>query len=154
MKKPRLYLDTSVIGGYFDPEFAEETRRMFNACRAGRGTIAVSTIVIEELAEAPEEVRALVTGRNGYSLEEVEEVSESVELADAYLAAGVVGAKFRDDCRHVALASVIRADLLVSWNFRHIVRFDKIRKFNAVNLVRGYGMLDIRSPMEVFPDED
>jgi predicted nucleic acid-binding protein len=154
VKIPRLYLDTSVIGGYFDPEFAEATRRLFDGCRDGRGVILVSSIVVEELVEAPLDVRGLVIGPGRYSLEEVDESPESVELAEAYLAAAVVSAGFYDDCRHVALATVTRADLLVSWNFRHIVQFDRIRKFNSVNLARGYGLLDIRSPQEVFQNED
>jgi hypothetical protein len=68
---------------------------------------------------------------------------------DAYLAAGVVGAASERDAHHVALASVARADLIVSWNFKHIVHVDKIRMFNAVNLMQGYGLIDIRSPIEV-----
>jgi hypothetical protein len=70
-------------------------------------------------------------------------------LRDAYLAAGVVGAASENDAHHVALAAVARADLIVSWNFKHIVHVDKIRRFNAVNLIEGYGMIDIRSPLEV-----
>lgn len=61
--------------------------------------------------------------------------------------------EYRDDCRHVALASVTGVDLLVSWNFRHIVQYDKIRKFNAVNMLRGYPTLEIRSPLEVIYHE-
>jgi 2-keto-3-deoxy-6-phosphogluconate aldolase len=74
---------------------------------------------------------------------------ESRELRDAYPAAGVVGAGSESDAHHVALATVARADLIVSWNFRHIVHVDKIKMFNAVNLMHGYGLIDIRSPLEV-----
>ena len=154
MKTLRLYLDTSVIGGYFDPEFAEPTRRLFDGFRAGRSVVVVSNIVMAELAGAPPQVRELVTASSEFVVEVVTEDEESITLAGDYIAAEVVSGNFYNDCRHVALAAVTRADLLVSWNFRHIVRFDSIRAYNAVNLVKGYGMLDIRSPLEVFPDED
>lgn len=54
---------------------------------------------------------------------------------------------------HIALATVADVDLLVSWNFKHIVRFDKIRLFNAVNLEQGYKPLAIHSPREVTTHE-
>ena len=75
--------------------------------------------------------------------------AESEQLRDAYLAAGVVGPAAMNDAHHVALATVARADLIVSWNFRHIVHVEKIRRFNAVNLMEGYVTIDIRSPREV-----
>ncbi len=153
MKIPRLYLDTSVIGGYFDPEFAEPTRRLFAALEAVRFVAVLSPVVTRELLLAPEEVQRLVRQPGPIRWEFAAASAEGDRLAQAYLDAGVVGSQFRDDCLHVALATVHRADVLVSWNFRHIVRFDRIRGFNAVNLREGYGMLDIRSPLEVTPDE-
>lgn len=152
MKTPRFYLDTSVIGGCFDAEFSAASGRLFDRCREGQGIIMVSEIVMEELIDAPPCVRELVTGADPYPIETVAETRDSIELADAYLAAGIVGPNFRDDCRHVALATVARVDVLVSWNFRHIVRFDRIRAFNSVNMLKGYSLLDIRSPLEVFPE--
>jgi predicted nucleic acid-binding protein len=153
MKTPRFYLDTSVFGGYFDTEFAVPTRRLFEDCKRGLGIILVSDIVVEELAHAPRQVRDLALLASDLPVEAVQESAESVELADAYLTANVLLRNHYDDCRHVALASVARADVLISWNFRHIVRFDKIRAFVAVNLVRGYAPLEIRSPLEVSLDE-
>ena len=78
---------------------------------------------------------------------------EAVELLDAYTARGVLGARFRTDMLHIALATVADVDVLVSWNFRHIVRLDKIRLFNAVNLEQGYKPLSIYSPREVVSDD-
>ena len=154
MSAPRFYLDTSVFGGCFDDEFSKWTRRLFDSCRAGRAIVLVSTVTEAELAEAPDEVRALLVGPSAIQCEHVVEPPEALELTRAYLAAGVVSAKYRDDCRHVAIATVTRADVLVSWNFRHIVRFDRIRAFNAVNARLGYATIDIRPPMEVLPDDD
>jgi hypothetical protein len=77
------------------------------------------------------------------------------ELRNAYLQAGVLGERWIDDAAHVAAATVARADAIASWNFRHIVRLDKMKAYNQVNLLSGYGMLIIISPKEVrFDDEE
>lgn len=148
MKTPRFYLDTSVFGGYFDPEFEAPTRRLFEDLSRRLGVGLVSGVVLRELSKAPSVVADLY--RTGGGLWElVEESAESLELAEAYLAAGVVAEQFHDDCLHVALATVHRADALVSWNLKHIVQYHRIRGFNGVNLAQGYGVLDIRTPAEV-----
>lgn len=148
MTPPRLYLDTSVIGGYYDAEFALATRRLFRQVRDGVFTAVISEVVRFELEPAPERVRRLLALlENG--LVEVAENGESLDLARAYMNAGIVSAKYFDDCRHVAIATVARVNVLVSWNFKHIVRYDRIRRFNELNVDRGHGVLDIRSPMEV-----
>lgn len=80
--------------------------------------------------------------------------AEAREFADAYVAHGVVGAQSLADALHVALATVNGADVLVSWNFQHIVNLGRIRLFNAVNLEQGYGVIEIRTPQEVLYEED
>lgn len=79
---------------------------------------------------------------------------EADALADAYLSHGIIGPGSRSDALHVALATIGRVDVLVSWNFRHIVNLGKIRLFNAVNLEQGYGLIEIRTSREVLADED
>lgn len=154
MKTLRLYLDTSVIGGYFDAEFSTVTRRLFEELAAGRSIGVISDMVVRELLGAPPRVRDLIADDGRVPWEFVRESAEAVVLARAYLNAGVVGPRFVADCLHVAVATVVRVDLLVSWNFRHMVRYDRIRQFNGVNLALGYGMIDIRSPPEVVHYED
>jgi len=46
--------------------------------------------------------------------------------------------------------------MIVSWNFKHIVHYDKIRLYNAVNTLRGYTPIGIYSPWEVadYGDQD
>jgi hypothetical protein len=78
---------------------------------------------------------------------------EAEELASAYIADGAVGARMRADALHIALASVARVDVLVSWNFKHIVNLARIHAYNAVNLKQGYPLLEIRTPREVVEDE-
>jgi predicted nucleic acid-binding protein len=154
-RKWRLYLDASVFGGCFDSAegWEEDSRRVLNYCVAGRATLITSSELEEELAEAPERVVRAFTSVPAEHIEALEITEEVSELADAYLAAGVVGVRWRADCLHVAAATLYRADSIVSWNFRHIVRLDKIRAFNAVNLEQGYGMITILSPKEVSLDE-
>ena len=74
-------------------------------------------------------------------------------LAHAHLTAKVVTVKSRGDAEHVAYATVARVDAIVSWNFKHIVRLDRIKGFNRVNFENGYGVLQIISPKEVYFDE-
>jgi hypothetical protein len=74
---------------------------------------------------------------------------EALNLLAAYEVHAVLAPRLRADMLHIAVATVAGVDLLVSWNFKHIVRFDKIRLFNAVNLEQGYNPLSIHSPREV-----
>ena len=74
-------------------------------------------------------------------------------LQQQYINSGVVTAKSSEDALHVAIATVTQCDLIVSWNFKHIVHFDKIPKYNAVNILNGYGEIGIYSPLEVISYE-
>jgi hypothetical protein len=78
---------------------------------------------------------------------------EAEELAAAYIDDGAIGSRMRADALHIALASVARVDVLVSWNFKHIVNLKRIHAYNAVNLKKGYPLLEIRTPREVPGDE-
>lgn len=154
-RKWRLYLDTSVFGGCFDAAegWDVDSRRVLDYCMEGKAVLLTSAEVEDELAAAPERVRQLFKAVSAQHREEVAISDEVNDLADAYLAAGVVGERSREDCVHVAAATVRRADAIVSWNFKHIVRLDRIRAFNAVNLAEGYGVITIISPKEVNLDE-
>lgn len=152
-KSLRVYVDTSVIGGCFDPEFEVASRRVFDLVRQGRVVLLISDIVVTELADAPPNVRDVLERVSAESVEEVDVGDAVQDLAAAYMKAGVVGERWLNDATHVAAATVARADAIVSWNFRHIVRLDKIKAYNEVNVSRGYGILTILSPAEVGIDE-
>jgi hypothetical protein len=149
MKKLRVYADTSVFGGCFDPEFAVESRQLFEEVRRGRFVLVVSDTLVAELEAAPPEVRRLLEELGKDRTESVGVTAEAEALRDAYLAAGVVGRASIEDAEHIAIASVAAVDLIVSWNFRHIVHFEKIAGYNAVNLLQGYPAMRIFSPKEV-----
>lgn len=149
MKQLRIYVDTSVIGGCLDEEFAEESEALLQMVTDGKIRLIVSDILVDELDQAPQEVQKKFGVLPPKQLEAVRQFKETERLRDLYLDAEVVGQARKNDAHHVALATVARADMIVSWNFKHIVHFEKIRGFNAVNLREGYLPIDIRSPKEV-----
>lgn len=145
----RIYLDTSVLGGVFDPEFEEDSKKLFTLFLKGEAVPVVSSVTEAEVQRAPEQVRDSLVSLLESGGERIPLSSEAEALAAAYLAAGVVTENYEADALHIALATLAKVDVLVSWNFRHIVNLRRIRGFNGVNLTRGYGTLEIRSPKEV-----
>ena len=147
---PRVYIDTSVIGGWLDEEFHEHSEHLFADFEAERLRAVVFNITIAEIAQAPERVRSLLDRPALQKLEKVYLDEEAVLLAEAYIKEGIVGEANRVDAQHIAIATVQRVDVLVSWNFQHIVKWSRIRAFNSVNIKLGYPQLEIRSPQEVY----
>ena len=145
----RLYLDASVIGGKFDAGFDKDTNALLDAIRAGEFSALISDTLVAEIADAPERVRETLASLEEGEVEHLPVTDEALLLRDAYLAAGVVTGKARNDALHVAQATVARADVIVSWNFKHLVNPVRIRQFNGVNVGKGYGMLVIMTPTDV-----
>lgn len=151
--KPRIYTDTSVLGGCEDEEFAEHSIRLMESFIRGERLLAVSNLTIQELAQAPAEVRERLASVPEAHIETLQLDAESRDLAEAYVSAGVLTAKMRTDAQHIAIATIARVDVLVSWNFKHIVNLQRIHGYNSVNLRQGYPMIEIRTPREVLSDE-
>jgi hypothetical protein len=149
MKAQRIYVDTSVVGGCFDPEFAPWSNGLLKDFRVGVYRPAVSDVVSAEIANAPPDVRSTYQKLLALGAEVLAVDEEVVRLSDIYQARKILTPKYHDDGLHIALATTAEVDLLVSWNFKHIVHYDKIRMFNAVNLEFGYKPLQIYSPREV-----
>lgn len=154
-RKWRLYLDTSVFGGCFDAAegWDVDSLRVIGYLLTGKAELVTSDVVEKELVSAPEKVGELYKGVPEECIRRVPLTKEAEDLAEAYLAAGVVGRRWIEDCQHVALATLAGADAIVSWNFKHIVRMDRIRGFNAVNVAEGHAMMQIISPKEVNLDD-
>ncbi len=146
---PKVYIDTSVIGGCLDNEFSTWSKLLFDEFRSGIKIAVVSDLTLRELEDAPEDVRQILADLPSESIEYVFLSEEALELADTYIAHNVVTENHLIDAQHIAIATIERVDVLVSWNFKQIVNLDRIRKFNAVNLMLGYHLLEIRSPLEV-----
>jgi len=151
--KPRIYTDTSVLGGCEDKEFREPSRRLLEAFVRGDLILVLSELTVRELENAPYGVRALLGRIPADHIEGLAVSQESVELATAYIDDGAIDARMRADALHIAAATVARVDVLVSWNFKHIVNLKRIHAYNAVNLKQGYPLLEIRTPREVSADE-
>ena len=145
MKHLRIYVDTSVFGGCFDPEFAAWSRALMDDFRIGHYSLVISEVTTSEIALAPKAVRDLVAEFQDAALN-LAVTQEALDLLRAYDTHRILGPRFRNDMLHIAIATVAEVDVLVSWNFRHIVRLDKIRLFNGVNLELGYKPLTIYSP--------
>ena len=145
----RIYIDTSVVGGYYDKEFDTATIKLFKKVEKGEITLVVSNLVEAELLRAPDHVRNHLKKYPPESIERVELTKEATELADRYITEQVVGKTSRADCQHIAIATLNKVDILVSWNFKHIVNLTRIRGYNSVNLKLGYVMLEIRTPEEI-----
>jgi predicted nucleic acid-binding protein len=149
----RLYLDTSVLGAVLDhedPRRVAVSRELLLAISVGKHAGLISNVVQEELAQASDQVRAgILAEMSNIELELTVEDLESRELFKAYQATNVVPPQYRNDLRHVAVASAAHADALVSWNFRHLVNIRTRRAVHAVNVRLGYPLVEIVSPEEV-----
>jgi predicted nucleic acid-binding protein len=152
--KQRIYIDTSVVGGFFDSEFKATTQRLFQQLEKNEVTFVVSDLLELELIGAPEKVRELLYKYQPSCFERIRLSKEAIELADKYIAEKVVGKTSLEDCRHIALATIQKVDVLASWNFKHIVNLTRIKGYNSVNLRNGYQMLEIRSPKDLLTYED
>jgi predicted nucleic acid-binding protein len=152
--KQRIYIDTSVFGGYFDDEFSEHTVPLFDRLKNKEFTLLFSSVTQDELVNAPEKVKNLVTSIRVANTEFLDTTDESVELAKEYISEKVVGQTSFADCLHIAIATINRADFLISWNFKHIVNVQRISGYNSVNIKNGYKQLEIRTPREFEKYED
>lgn len=150
----RIYIDTSVIGGYFDEEFSETTKRLFERLEKNEIVLVISNLLELELTGAPRNVRELLYNFSPENFERVQLTEEAIQLANRYIAEKVVGKTSLEDCRHIALATTNRVDVVASWNFKHIVNLNRIKGYNSVNYRYGYPMIEIRSPKDLINYED
>ena len=149
----RIYVDTSTVYGALSQKFGQDTKPFWNAVQRGEIVIVASDVLKEELGRAPQSVRDFFVSLPESQIEWVASTVESDRLAAQYIAENVVGQSSINDCKHIALATINHADVLVAWNFKHIVNIDRIRGYNSVNLKLGYPHIEIRTPREVYYDE-
>jgi hypothetical protein len=157
--QPLIYLETSVFGFVYDEEPRNQDRHravieLLRQVREGQLRAATSSITTDELRSSPEPLADRLLAL----LVDVEELDlddgEVEQLADAYIADGIVTERSADDARHVASATIARAEILVSLNLRHIANEWAERRINSINLHEGYWLLRIRTPEEVIRYED
>ena len=154
MIKQRIYIDTSVIGGYYDEEFDEATQKLFKRIENKDFDIYFSVVNTVELVLAPEHIKDVKNKIPTDCLHYIDITDEVENLAQTYIREKALGKASENDAYHIALASAHRLDCLISWNFKHIVNFDKIKMFHSINIRLGYPIIDIRSPLEFLKDEN
>jgi hypothetical protein len=137
------------VGGYFDEEFKEATIKLFERLIQDEVIFVVSDLLDLELINAPTQVRLLLHSYPADKFQRIELTEEAIKLADTYINEKVVGKTSLEDCRHIALATIHKVDVLASWNFKHIVNLDRIKGYNSVNMRLGYSLIEIRSPKDL-----
>jgi predicted nucleic acid-binding protein len=145
----RFYIDTSVIGGVFDTEFEEHSIILMEKIKLGQIKAVISEVTESEIMKARKEIRDYYTSLPKSRIEFVDITEDAVLLADNYIKEKVVGKTSRNDCLHIGIATTNRVDILVSWNFKHIVNIYRIRGYNSVNIKLGFPTLEIRSPKDI-----
>ena len=157
MRKQRIYLETTLFNFFCDEDrgFAHEaTVALFCEIVEGKYEAFTSAYVLDELAKAPAEKRDKMMGLlSQYNVSVLTYADEALNLADVYVAEGIIPAKYRTDGVHIAIAAVNDLDMIISMNFQHIVkRKTKILTGN-INVLNGYRAVEILNPMEVVENE-
>jgi hypothetical protein len=137
-----------------DEEFKDMSTRLIDKIKKGEMIAAISELTLAELEGAPEAVKDILDEISPEYVEYLDFTEEAFNLAQKYITDGVIGAGKLVDAQHIAIATVHRVDVLVSWNFKHIVNLTRIRGYNSVNLRYGYQLLEIRAPYEVLSYEE
>ena len=135
-------------------EFEGASRQLMDMFTRGEALLVLSDLTLLELQEAPADVQTVLKKVPEKHREYVELTEEATILAQHYIDTEVIGAAKRVDAQHIAIATINRVEVLVSWNFRHIVNLQRIRGYNSVNLLQGYPLLEIRTPEEVVNYEE
>jgi len=139
-----VYADTSVFGGCFDKEFKEWSNILVDEFIKGIKTLMISELILDEVELARKEIRDKVTETISEKTIIVNIEKDIINLSKAYVNEGALTNKSYNDALHIALATINNADILTSWNFKHIVNIKRIRLYNSINLRLGYRTLEIR----------
>ena len=144
----KFYLDTSIFGGLFDKEFEKPTHELFDFIENKGIKILYSEILEGELKSAPQNIR-LVASERLLKAEYIQMNEEMIELAGMYIKEGALTENSINDAQHIAIATISGASAVISWNFKHMVNFIRIRQYNAINLQQGYSIISIHTPIEI-----
>ena len=147
-----LYLDTSVIGGYFDDEFSKWSKLIINSIIEGKHYLVISDLTVTEINDAPDRVKSILGQIPDKYVKRIYTNDETEKLAKLYIKEKTITRTHYNDALHIAIASIYNVDAIVSWNFKHIVNLEKIRKYKSVNMKYGYKIIEIVTPMEVIYD--
>jgi hypothetical protein len=150
--KLKIYTDTSVFGGCFDDEFSVPSNQLINEFKKGLKIVVISDLTLQEMEQAPPDIQKIIKQIPSNFVEFIILDEESKFLANKYIEENAISNNFLVDAQHIAIATINRVDVLVSWNFKHIVNLRRIQRYNSTNLKYGYSMIEIRSPLEVIDE--
>jgi len=144
----KLYLDTSVYGGYYDDEFMEDTQDLFLWINETQTQVIASNIVLEELKRPTEPLKSKLLNTLSFldNLVFKEFTHKMGNLANYYIVSGVLRPESLEDARHIAFATTHEIDYILSWNFKHMVNCKK--QLNVVNLRFNEQLINICSPID------
>jgi len=128
--------------------FEFDSMMLLSMVLKGRIVILYSDTVKDEIKVADADVQRFFKHIPHKYKEKVATTPEIRKLAETYIEERVVGETSMEDCLHIASATIHRADMLVSWNFKHIVNVCRIKGYNDINVRLGYTRLEIRTPTE------
>ena len=154
--KAKVYLDTSVIS-YLEPCDAPEqmqiTRNVWETFKSDKYSLYVSDVMIRELAACKDEAKrkSLLSHLLEIDYTVVNVTKEAFAFAEHIIDFGILKKRSFDDCQHIAAAIVSNCDVIISWNFKHIVNYDTIRGIKVLTTMEGYKDIAIYSP-EVFQE--
>jgi predicted nucleic acid-binding protein len=151
MKKETLYLDTSVPSAYYDvraKERQEATIKFWKEVLPNYRAF-ISEVTVKELGDTKDEKLKRKFRRLIKNFKVLRANKKVRDLAGAYVDRGVFSEKYIDDAVHVAIASFYAISYVVSWNFEHLVKVKTRKGVNLVNILEGYGEIEIVSPQEL-----
>jgi predicted nucleic acid-binding protein len=158
MKKLKIYLDSSVVS-YLDqqdaPERMAETHRLWEKIKAGEFDVVISSVVeveINRCEDAKKDTLLDFLDEIEYNVVEIDD--RAVEIASRFVDLGILRQKNLNDCRHIAAAIISGCDIIVSWNFKHMVNYKTIMGVKAVTALEGYDDLLIYAPSSLIGGED
>lgn len=150
-KKLKIYLDTTLPNYVFNdhtPEKQQIAKKLFQEISEDKFTAFISQVVADEIADATEPKRTTMLDLIA-NIPLLPLIPECRELAENYITRGIIPSSNKEDALHIAIATVHNMDVIVSYNFEHIVRLKTIKEVTAVNLIYGYKIPDIVFPEEV-----
>ena len=157
MRTQKVYLETTLFNFYFDEsrDAHTDTVKLFEEIAGGKYEAYTSTYVTDELQNAPEAKRdKMMSLINEYNIAVLAPADEAAKLANIYVEEGIIPQKYRTDGLHIAAATVNDLDIIISMNFKHIVKRRTILATGKINNLNGYRAIEIYSPMEVVDDEN
>jgi len=151
---PVAFIDSSVVGGYYDIEWMKGTRELWRLMELGLVRFVTSSVTFDEIVLKPKTPAHVVELFNEWfdANDILPLTNEARDLADAYIRHGVLTQNSLNDARQVAICTLANIDYLVSWNFKHLVGTERKRGFHAINLLQGRRPVDIVTPWEIIYD--